>query len=99
MRDALETLYLDRCERTGHDPAQEEFEQWASRCEALAADAIGRRVAVRMRKRPTDAARRIVVKGTVKSVEPHRVRLTRTTATVVWRVTLDSGRVVHLTRI
>ena len=93
----LETLYLEQCDHTRREPTQAKFEKFARRANHLMSSVVGTQVAVQMRDR--GLARKVVVKGTVKSVEPAYLHRTARGCVVVWEVTLTSGRVVRLTKI
>lgn len=61
--------------------------------------AIGRPVSVRLRPEPGQLARRVIATGTVTECAFHHFRPAGRGAVAVFRVKLDTGRVVFLTTV
>lgn len=94
---ALETLFFEACEREGALFTQSKFSRWMRNGTRKMRDAVG--TTVRVRSRESNAQRKVYITGTIASVVPAYLKHHNRSMVVVWRVQLETGRTVHLTRI
>lgn len=98
----IDDLYLELMEKSDREDqiCEADFLKFQAKVVRMMNAAIGRKIKVRANKhRDHGNASRIFYSGTIENVEPGYVRATKSAATVYWKVTLHTGRVVNISKI